>query len=127
MTEHDDILIKDFFKEAAQQQIADCGFTCRVMERLPDSSASEPHRLARLWTWFCILVGGLLFYVLNGWDALVSSGRMLLSTMVTALEVFITTVPTADLRLDPVLVLLLLAFVGVFLPYQTYRKLSTTL
>ena len=77
--------------------------------------------------WFCILVGGLLFYVLNGWDALVSSGKMLLSTMVTALEVFITTVPTADLRLDPVLVLLLLAFVGVFLPYQTYRKLSTTL
>ena len=127
MTEHDDILIKDFFQEAAQQQIADNGFTNRVMESLPDSIASETHRLTRLWTWFCILIGGLLFYALNGWDALVSSGRMLLSTTVTALEVFITTVPTTDLRLNPVLVLLLLAFVGVYLPYQTYRKLSTTL
>ena len=31
MTDKDDLLIRDFFKEAAQQQIEDNGFTERVM------------------------------------------------------------------------------------------------
>ena len=131
MTDKDDILIRDFFKQAAQQQIEDNGFTERVMEQvnlhhIPEQS-SPTRSLCRLWTWFCIAVGGVLFYVLNGWEALKVSLRMLLSMVVTSLEVFVTTVPTADLRLSPVQVLLLVGFVAVYLPYQTARRLSSAL
>lgn len=125
MTDNENILIERLFQEAARQQIEDNGFTERVMDSLPAGSTS--HRLSRLWTWFCIVLGVVLFWLFNGWETLMASGRMLLSSMVTALEVFLTTVPTTDLHLDPVLLLLVLAFVGVYLPYQTYRKLSTTL
>ena len=125
MTDNENILIERLFQEAAQQQIEDNGFTERVINSLPAGSAS--HRLSRLWTWFCIVLGVVLFWLLNGWEALMVSSRMLLSSMVTALEVFLTTVPTTDLHLDPVLLLLVLAFVGVYLPYQTYRRLSATL
>ena len=127
MTDNENILLERFFQEAAKQEIADNGFTERVMDSLPAHEVSTAHRLSRLWTWFCITVGGVLFFVFNGWDMLKSSLYVLFSSVVTALEVFVTTAPTADVRLDPVVVLLVVAFVGVFLPYQTYRRLSATL
>ena len=127
MNDKENILIESFFKEAAQQQIEDNGFTERVMANLPAGEVNLAHRLTRLWTWFCVVLGGVLFFLLNGWDSLKSSINMLLSTILTGLDVFITTAPTTDLRLNPWLVLLALAFVLIFLPYQTYRKLSATL
>ena len=127
MNDNENILIESFFKEAAQQQIEDNGFTERVMANLPAGEVNLAHRLTRLWTWFCVVLGGVLFFLLNGWDSLKSSINMLLSTILTGLDVFITTAPTTDLRLNPWLVLLAVAFVLIFLPYQTYRKLSATL
>ena len=126
MTESDDRLIERFFSEAARQQIADDGFTERVMAALPEGMA-KGRRLSRLWTWFCIAVGGMLFFLLNGWGVLKAMLLAFLNTVLTSLSVLLTTAPTADLHLDPVLVLLLLVFVLVVLPYQTARKLSTTL
>ena len=127
MNDNENILIESFFKEAAQQQIEDNGFTERVMENLPAGKANLAHRLTRLWTWFCVVLGGVLFFLLNGWDSLKASFNMLLSAVLTGLEVFVTTAPTTDLQLNPWLVLLAVAFVLIFLPYQTYRKLSATL
>lgn len=127
MTENDDRLIEQFFKEASAQQIADDGFTEWVMSSLPDARPSKTRQLSRLWTWFCIFVGGLMFFLLNGWESLKASVLAILNTMFTSLSVMVTTAPTTDLRLDPVLLLLLLAFVLIVLPYQTARRLSTTL
>ena len=127
MNDKENILIESFFKEAAQQQIEDNGFTERVMANLPAGEANMVHRLSRLWTWFCVVMGVVLFFLLNGWDSLKASINMLLSTVLTGLEVFVTTAPTTDLQLNPWLVLLAVAFVLIFLPYQTYRKLSATL
>ena len=127
MNDNENILIESFFKEAAQQQIEDNGFTERVMANLPAGEVNLAHRLTRLWTWFCVVLGGVLFFLLNGWDSLKTSFNMLLSTVLTGLEVFVTTAPTTDLQLNPWLVLLAVAFVLIFLPYQTYRKLSATL
>ena len=127
MNDNENILIESFFKEAAQQQIEDNGFTERVMENLPAGKANLAHRLTRLWTWFCVVLGWVLFFLLNGWDSLKASFNMLLSAVLTGLEVFVTTAPTTDLQLNPWLVLLAVAFVLIFLPYQTYRKLSATL
>ena len=120
MTDKDNILIEDFFRQTARQQIDDNGFTERVMAGLETRTS----KLCRLWTWGCIGVGALLFFFLNGWETLMISLRMLLTTIVTALEVFVTTAPTADVHLSLLSLLLLMAFVTVYLPYQTFRRLS---
>ena len=126
MTENEDKLIEKLFQEAAQLQIADDGFTERVMERLPQNRVSTQW-LSRLWTLFCVVTAVVLFFLLDGWESLKNSLWYLVETGLTWLSVVVTTAPTADLHLDPVLVLLLLVFVLVVLPYQTVRKLSTAL
>ena len=127
MTDKDYSLIDDFFKEAAQQQIEDAGFTERVMMSLPDSQMEKTHRLSLLWTWFCILLGVVLFFVFGGLETLKASVMVVLQTVVTWLSVFLTTAPTTEVSLNPLVVLLVVAFVGVYLPYRTYRKLSAIL
>ena len=120
-------LLEDFFKQAAQQQIEDNGFTERVMQQLPDAKRDSVRRLSRLWSLFCILVGVGLFFAFGGWQVLqglfIGGLRMLLGW----LEVFALTIPTTEININLWTVLLLLGFVLVVLPYQTYRKLSATL
>ena len=120
-------LLEDFFKQAAQQQIEDNGFTERVMQQLPDARTDNVRRLSRLWSLFCILVGVGLFFAFGGWQVLqglfIGGLRMLLGW----LEVFALTIPTTEININLWTVLLLLGFVLVVLPYQTYRKLSATL
>ena len=127
MTDKENILLESFFNEAAQQQIEDNGFTERVMNSLPSEKLEKEHRMARLWTWFCLIAGLVSFLVFGGWESLKESLMVLFATCVTSVEVLLTTIPTADVHLNPVLVLLVVAFVGVFLPYRTYRKLSAAL
>ncbi|MBP5798719.1 MAG: DUF5056 domain-containing protein [Prevotella sp.] len=127
MTDKDYKLIDDFFKEAAQQQIEDAGFTERVMLSLPDSQAEKSHRLSVIWTWFCIILGVVLFFAFGGLETLKASVMVVFQTVVTWLSVFLTTAPTTEVSLNPLVVLLVVAFVGVYLPYQTYRKLSAIL
>ena len=126
MTDNNQIL-EDFFKQAAQQQIEDNGFTERVMQQLPDARTDNVRRLSRLWSLFCILVGVGLFFAFGGWQVLqgffIGGLRMLLGW----LEVFALTIPTTEININLWTVLLLLGFVLVVLPYQTYRKLSATL
>ena len=120
-------LLEDFFKQAAQQQIEDNGFTERVMQQLPDARTDNVRRLSRLWSLFCILVGVGLFFAFGGWQVLqglfIGGLRMLLGW----LEVFALTIPTIEININLWTVLLLLGFVLVVLPYQTYRRLSATL
>ena len=136
MTDKDKIMIDDFFegrndladlfKQAAQQQIEDNGFTERVMQNLPTHTVTV-RRLSRLWSLFCILVGIGLFFAFGGWQVLqgffIGGLRMLLGW----LEVFAITAPTTEINVNLWVVLLLAAFVLVGLPYLTYRKLSATL
>ena len=129
MTEKENKLIEDLFKQAAQQQIEDNGFTEKVMERVErvDQTSLVPHRLSLLWTWFCIAVSVALFFVFNGWEMLKASLMVLYAAFRTSLEVFFTTAPTTEVDLTPWMILLALGFVSIYLPYQTARKLSATL
>ena len=129
MTEKENKLIEDLFKQAAQQQIEDNGFTEKVMERVErvDQTSLVPHRLSMLWTWFCIAVSLVLFFVFNGWEMLKASLIVLYAAVRTSLEVFVTTAPTTEFDLTPWMILLALGFVSIYLPYQTARKLSATL
>ena len=137
MTDKDNILIDDFFegrndladlfKQAAQQQIEDNGFTERVMQNLPDARTDNVRRLSRLWSLFCILVGVGLFFAFGGWQVIQGLFFGGLRMLLGWLEVFAITAPTTEININLWVVLLLVGFVLVVLPYQTYRKLSATL
>ena len=88
MTEDNDLLLRQFFSEAAQQKIEDNGFTERVMQRLETSHKAQSSKLkvqsfTRLWTAFCILVALLLFSALHGWELLTVQLEVLLRTLPT--------------------------------------------
>jgi hypothetical protein len=127
MTDKDNIMIEEFFKQAAQQQIEDNGFTERVMMNLPEMKVNKVRRLSRLWTWFCVIVGVGLFFAFGGMQLMRVAMTGLLQMVLTALEVFVVTTPTTEIPVNPWLVLVVLAFVLIYLPYQTGRKLSEVL
>ena len=124
MTDNNQIL-EDFFKQAAQQQIEDNGFTERVMQNLPKTDTVR--RLSRLWSLFCILVGVGLFFAFGGWQLLQNLFFGGLRMLLGWIEVFAITAPTNEININLWVVLLLVGFVLIVLPYQTYRKLSATL
>ena len=127
MEDKNDIMLKQLFSEAAQQQIEDNGFTERVMANLPERSGYSVRTLSRLWTMFWLIIGGLIFWLARGWPILegfLSGGKQML---MTTIEVFLLTAPTTEIQLNPWVVVLLAGFVLIFLPYQTFRKLSATL
>ena len=82
MTENDNILLEQFFHEAAQQQISDRGFSDRVMENLPARISWWSH----LWTVFCLLVAVCWFVVSNGWQMVLTQVEVLLRTAPTPTE-----------------------------------------
>ena len=129
MEDKNDILLKQLFEEAAKQTIEDNGFTERVMMNLPetDMAGARVRTLSHLWTLFCVGVALIAFWLAKGWPVLegfIKGGKQM---MINTIEVFLMTAPTTEIYINPWLVVLLLAFVLVFLPYQTYRKLSATL
>ena len=126
MTDNNQFL-DDLFKQAAQQQIEDNGFTERVMHNLPETKTDTVRRLSRLWSLFCILVGVGLFFAFGGWQLLQNLFFGGLRMLLGWIEVFAITAPTTEININLWVVLLLVGFVLIFLPYQTYRKLSATL
>ena len=124
MTDNNQFL-EDLFKQAAQQQSEDNGFTERVMQNLPKTDTVR--RLSRLWSLFCILVGLGLFFAFGGWQVLQGLFFGGLRMLLGWIEVFALTAPSTEMNINLWVVLLLVGFVLVVLPYQTYRKLSATL
>ena len=127
MTDKDNIMIEEFFKQAAQQQIEDNGFTERVMQSLPDGKSNVVRRLSQLWTLFCIAVAGVLFFVFGGWQVITGLFLASLRVIFGWLEVQMVTATTTEIPVNLCGILLLVAMVFVYLPYQTARKLSATL
>ena len=127
MTDKDNMILEDFFKQPAQQQIEDNGFTERVIASLPDRSFAKARRLSRLWTLFCVLVAAALFLVFGGWEIMTNLFYGGLRMMLGWFEVMVTTAPTTEIPINPWAVLLLVGFVLIYLPYQTGRKLSSVL
>lgn len=87
MKENDnDKLLRDFFAEN-NREIADNGFSRRVMRRLPDRS----HRLTRIWSAFVMAFAAVLFVWLGGLEAAWETIR----------EVFVSMVQQGATNLDP--------------------------
>lgn len=75
----DDRLLQQFFAAARQKEIADDGFTERVIERLPDRALRQSY----VWTACCVVLGLVLFVAFQGWQplalGLLSMTRMLVA------------------------------------------------
>ena len=91
MNENDNKLLEQFFLEASQQEIADNGFSERVMEQLPQRQRSSRifNVLSHLWTVFCVVFAVVVFVLSQGWNTLVSYIMVALSHV----EVFIHMLP----------------------------------
>lgn len=103
MTDDDNILIDKFFSEVSQQQnIADDGFSRRVMDGLNTHST----RLLHLWTAICVLIGIVLFAVSRFWELII-----------TYVQVFISTAPTFDIsQINPLpIVISAVVLLGLFI------------
>ena len=86
MIDKDEQLLRQFFSEAAHQQVEDDGFTHRVMQRLEterklQASGIRLHTITRLWTVFCVSVFVILFVVFRGWELLAVHLEVMLRTM----------------------------------------------
>ena len=127
MTDKDNMMIEEFFKQAARQQIEDNGFTERVMHSLPDRKMEVVRKLSQLWTLFCMAVAGVLFFMFGGWQVVTGLFYATLRILFGWLEVQMVTATTTEIPVNLWGILLLLAIVLVYLPYQTARKLSATL
>ena len=97
------------------------------MQNLPELKTNKVRRLSRLWTLFCVIVGLGLFFAFGGMQLMRVAMTGLLQMVLTALEVFVVTTPTTEIPVNPWLVLVVLAFVVIYLPYRTGRKLSSVL
>ncbi|MEG1563574.1 MAG: DUF5056 domain-containing protein [Bacteroides sp.] len=70
MMETDDKLLRDFFA-AEKQEVADDGFSRRVMRQLPDKN----HWLIQAWTVLVSLAALTIFFVFDGWQGVISTLR----------------------------------------------------
>lgn len=104
MTENDDRLIEQFLAPG-RREIADNGFTRRVLNRLPD-------RRERLWTFTGFTLALVLFIALDGIELIWNSLR---ETLTTAVEQSMAT------NIDPKS----LVIAGVVLLFLAYKKIAS--
>ena len=102
MTELDnnDKLLRDFFS-ASKQEIADNGFSHRVMSHLPYRS----NRVARVWTALIMAIATILFIKLGGLEAVWG----------TLKEVFMSMIQQESTQIDPkslIIATIVLLFLG---------------
>lgn len=66
----DEALLQRFFADSARMDIADDGFTDRLMRRLPEEVDTRCYRLYRLWTAAMVAVCVAVFFFVNGFQLL---------------------------------------------------------
>lgn len=66
----DEALLQRFFADSARLDIADDGFTDRLMRRLPEEVDARCYRLYRLWTAAMAVVCVAVFFFVNGFQLL---------------------------------------------------------
>ena len=106
MMENNDKLLEQFFTDN-RKEIADNGFTRRVMHRLPNHS----RRLSQIWTVFCFTLALVLFVSLNGLQLVLGTLR----------ETFTSAVESGTTQLDPKSLII----AGIVLLYFIYRKIAS--
>ncbi len=103
---NDDFLVQRFLTEN-QRDIADNGFSKKVMRHIPNHN----RRISTLWSIGCLILAAILFYILGGAHLMLESFR----------ESFNSAIHNEATGLDPKSLIM----VVVVLLYLGYRKLCT--
>ena len=74
-----DLLLEQFFQAARTEQLADCGFSRRVMMRLPE----RQERLSHIWTAACVVTALAVFTLIGGWQQAAAGVVRVLSSVPT--------------------------------------------
>lgn len=101
MESNDDKLLRDFFAKE-KKEIADNGFSRRVMRHLPN----RVNRLMQVWAVFVSLVALILFFTFDGLQAVISTLR----------DVFVSMVQSGATNVDSrslIIAAVVLVFLGV--------------
>ena len=106
MKENDDKLLVAFFAEN-RQEIADNGFTRRVMHHLPDRT----RRISQVWVTFCFTLALVLFFAFDGLQLVLGTLR----------ETFTAAAQSGVTELNPKSLLI----AGVVLLFLLYRKICS--
>lgn len=106
MMENDDKLLNSFFAEH-RQDIADNGFSRRVLRQLPDRS----RRLSQIWVTFCFTLALVLFVAFDGLRLMLDALR----------ETFSTAIQSGATEIDPKSLII----AGIVLLYFGCRKISS--
>lgn len=72
MKDKNDLLIASFFEQYGQKDIADNGFSQRVMSRLPRREWSLAKRMNTIWTCICGVAAIVLFILVDGIELILS-------------------------------------------------------
>lgn len=116
MKDEKDLLLDNFFKEAAELQISDDGFAEQVMAALPASHQTETKAMKdlkkkmTLWNIACIAAGIAFFIVLKGWN-------IIYDIMASGMAIVLTTDFTRLLTNMFVVMLALPTFLLIFTAY----------
>ena len=103
MTARDEELVKHFFEEH-QVDIADDGFTSRVMNQLPERT----QWLNRIWTVICLTFGIVLAVVTRAWQSIIGTLQGLLADTLT--NNFFSGTPISTMYLTVVAVAAIVCF-----------------
>lgn len=76
----DNEMLERFFQPMKEMEVEDNGFADRVMRQLPRNNVQWA---SRLWTAACLLVAGVLFVVLHGWESVLCGIVMMLNNFET--------------------------------------------
>ncbi len=106
MMENDDKLLMTFFAEN-RQEIADNGFTRRVMRHLPDRT----RRISQVWVTFCFTLSLVLFFTFDGLQLVLDTLR----------EAVAAAAQSGVTELDPKSLLI----AGAVLLFLLYRKICS--
>lgn len=105
----EDNILDDFFSEAAKMEIKDDGFTDRVMHELKAETARRLHRLSRIWSVTCTVVG-IVFAV---WSGLLRDAAQLLATYMRALTTYDFTHINHIVLIIPTSIAIVVAIYGI--------------
>ena len=86
----DNELLEQLFQPMKEMQVADNGFTERVMQQLPADNRAL--KLSRLWTAFCVVVAVTLFVLMRGWELIGHALLMLLNNLPSTQHLLMLTV-----------------------------------
>lgn len=113
MKDNNDLLIASFFEQYGKKEIADNGFSQRVMNALPHRERSYAKLLNTLWTCFCGIAAISLFLFADGINFISSVAINVLNSLLAHISAIDITLSTVIMTVVAIYTLLICAVYNI--------------